>query len=143
MKAAGWLMVTMGCLVLLFGAWYAFETVSFVRSTESTSGVVVEHEFSHGLNSGYREVGSRATQTTAMFSPIVEFVNADGGTTRFRANWSEGDPPAVGSEVEVRYNPEWPEDARIGGFFNLFGGALIFLLLGAVFSAGGVLAIRR
>lgn len=144
MKAAGWLLIVVGLPILLFGVWYATEMASFMSSTESTTGLVVEHKFSHGLNTGRREVGTGGgTQTTAMFSPVVEFQSADGRVVRFQADWSEGEPPAVGSEIEVLYKSEWPQDARIGGFFNLFGGALIVLLLGAVFSGCGVLIIRR
>lgn len=143
-KIAGFLLTLTGALILLLGAWYAAEAVRFIGETESTTGVVVEHEFTHGLNSGFREVGSRgATQTTAMYAPIVEFDGAQGETVRFQANWSEGDPPEIGSEVGVRYRGERPSDARIAGIGSLFGASAIVVLIGSVFTGAGILMVRR
>lgn len=142
-KIVGFLLAIVGGLILLLGGWYAVEAVRFIGDTESTGGVVVEHEFTHGLNSGFREVGGYQTQTTKMYAPIVEFETPQGDTVRFQANWSEGDPPPIGSEVGVRFPVERPHDARVAGISSLFGGAAIMLLIGTIFGGGGVLVLRR
>lgn len=142
-KAAGWMIFLVGTLILILSAWYAFEATRFLGGTEPTMGEVVDHEFTGGLNTGYREVGSHQTKVTAMYAPIVEFQTTTGSTVRFRANWSEGDPPPVGSSVSVRYPTQYPENARISGISSLFGGAAILFLLGVIFAGAGILILWK
>lgn len=142
-KVAGVLLALAGLAVLLLGGWYAVEAARFIGETESTNGVIVEHKFTHGLNSGIRESGGYQTRTTEMYAPIVEFESPVGEPVRFQANWSEGDPPAIGTEVGVRFRPERPSDARIAGVASLFGGAAIVLLIGTILGGAGVLIFRR
>ena len=145
MKFVGFLLASVGSLVLLLGAWYVVEAVRFIAGTEATRGVVVEHKFTHGLNLGNREVGfnENQTQTTDMYAPIVEFETPRGEKVRFQANWSEGEPPPVGTELGVRFPDERPGDARVAGVSSLFGGAAIVLLLGAIIGGAGLLILRR
>lgn len=142
-KTAGWLMVLVGTLILALSTWYALEAIRFISVTESTVGEIIDHKFTGGLNTGTREVGSYQTKTTAMYAPIVSFKTSTGATVRFQANWSEGDPPPVGSTVSVRYPVQNPQKGRISGITSLFGGAAILLLIGAVFAGAGILILRK
>lgn len=140
---AGGLLALAGLLVLLVGGLYAAEALRFIGNTEAARGVVVEHKFTHGLNTGTRKVGSHQTKTIDMYAPIVEFESANGRSVRFQAHWSEGSPPPIGTELGVRYRAERPEDARVGGWISLFGGAAIVGVIGLVFVGAGALMLRR
>lgn len=142
-KVAGWMIVLVGTLILALSAWYAYEAIRFLSGTESAMGEIVDHEFTGGLNTGSREVGSYQTQVIAMYAPIVAFQTSMGVNVRFKANWSEGDPPPVGSSVPVRYQAQNPENARISGTSSLFGGAAILFLIGAIFAGAGILILRK
>jgi len=143
MKTAGILLAAIGGLILLLSGWYAVEAFKFFANSESTSGVVVEHKFTGGLNTGMREVGSYQTKTNPMYAPVVKFATAEGKEIKFQANWSEGAPPAIGSWVAVRFPQENPEDARIAGIASLYGGAGILLVIGGIFFGAGVLVLRK
>jgi len=142
-KLMGVLIGLVGVLILAGSAWYAYEATSYLSKTLSTTGEIVDHKFTGGLNSGFREVGSTATQTTPMYAPIVAFRSGSGVEVQFQANWSEGDPPAIGTTVPVRYLEDLPQDARIGGFASLYGGAAILFLIGAVLAGAGGLILRQ
>ncbi|MDO3387534.1 hypothetical protein QWI17_16955 [Gilvimarinus sp. SDUM040013] len=97
-KLAGFLLFLVGMLILAGGVWYTYEAVRFIATTESTTGKIVEHEYTGGSNAGFRDVDG-TSQTTDMYAPIVEFRTPADTNVRFRANWSEGDPPAIGTTV--------------------------------------------
>ncbi len=130
-----------GVLILAGSAWYAYEATRFVLETELTTGEVVDHEFTGGINNAVREVGSTATRRTGIYAPIVAFRTDSGVAIEFQANWSEGDPPAIGSTVPVRYHEQNPAQARISGLVSLYGGAVILFLMGAVFAGAGGLIL--
>lgn len=140
---AGGLLSLTGLLVLALGGLYAVEALRFIGDTQATRGVVVEHKFTHGLNTGTRKVGSHQTKVIKMYAPIVEFEAPGGRSVKFQASWSEGDPPPIGTELGVRYRIERPEDARVSGLISLFGGAAIVGLIGLVFAGSGWLVLRR
>ncbi len=145
MKLVGSLLAALGGLLLLLCAWYVVEATGFLLDSEPATGVVVEHEFTGGLNTGRQEVGPQggSTVVTDMYAPIIEFQGPTGQTVRFKANWSEGSPPAIGSELGVRYRRDTPGDARVTGVASLYGAAAIVLLLGVVFGSAGVLIFRK
>jgi hypothetical protein len=145
MKVVGSLLALIGCLFLLLAGWYGVEATRFFLNSESANGEVVEHEFTGGLNTGIREVGigEYGTKVTDMYAPVVMFSMPDGKEVRFRANWSEGEPPPIGTGVGVRYPRESPEKARITGVSSLYGGAGILLLIGGIFTGAGLLTLRK
>lgn len=78
-------------------------------------------------------------------SEIVEFIAADGARFEFRSRIGSSDPFPIGAQVPVRYNPVDPTDATIDTWFRLWGFPLIFLAVGFVEMAVGVvfLAVAR
>ncbi len=72
------------------------------------------------------------------YSPIVQFEDQYGNQVLFHSS-NGSNPPSysVGETVEVLFDPESPDDAKINGFFSLWGGVLILGILGTVFFAVG------
>ena len=74
-----------------------------------------------------------------MYTPVVEFLDSDGGVRHFRSQISSSVAPTVGKTVSVLYNPVNPNDARLNGFFSLYimpifliGFGLIILLFSSI-----------
>jgi len=114
-------------LAALAGAWMLYSDArEFVATATVTEGTVVEL------------VRSRSTDATT-YAPHVTFTDAQGRTHAFTSRTSSN-PPAyhAGETVRVLYRSGSPEQARIDGFFSLWGGALIVGVLGGVFVLAGL-----
>ncbi len=113
-------------LALVFGALYAYKSQQkFLSGAVASTGTVTALEFSRSRKGG----GS--------YHPVVEFQTPESRTYSFRSEMGSR-PPAyeVGEQVEIRYNPQNPTDAKLTGFWNLWGLAFLFAGLGCVF--GGI-----
>ncbi len=109
-------------LGLLYGAYILFsDTQTFLKTAVSTNGTVVEL------------VRSRSNDSIT-YSPIVNFHDKSGQLTEIISS-SSSNPPGYfkGEVVEVLYQESFPKDAKINGFFALWGGAIILGAIGAVF----------
>lgn len=118
----GWIVFATGMLILAGSVWYAVEATRFLAGTESAEGEIIEHEFSHGLSTGFREVGwSSGTEVVDMYAPIVAFRTSVGANIRFRANWSEGDPHLYVTRRSFPKMPASPElpSSTAGPAFSL------------------------
>ena len=114
-----------GLLMCVFAGWLQHSTATFVASASRTQGEVVKLlyvESSHHDSSG------------GTWRPLVRFKAPAGQIIEFTPS-SSSSPPAyqAGESVEVFFNPSNPQDARLNGFFALWGGAAITGGLGLVF----------
>lgn len=119
-----------GAVALATALWFYLTTSSFVASAARSEGVVIDLE------------RSRSSDSTT-YKPVVRFTAADGQERTFVTSWSSN-PPAYsrGEKVQVLYPGDRPEEARIEGFFSLWGGVVIAGGLGSVFFliGGGIIA---
>jgi hypothetical protein len=115
---------------LLVGAFFSYQnTASFLDEAVEAPGTVTDLHYSRSSDS-------------SSYYPIVEFQDASGQLVEFHS--SSGSNPAsysVGERVPVLYRAGEPQNARINGFFSLWGGASIFGVLGGVFLLTGALMI--
>jgi Protein of unknown function (DUF3592) len=119
-----------GLLLLAVAAVTTILTFRFVADSERADGTVVD----------LRESYDPEDNTTSYY-PVVRFETADGRQIRFESDASTSDD--VGDTVEVLYDPDDPEDAKLAGFFNLWGLSLIFGALGAAFTGVGGYLVHR
>jgi Protein of unknown function (DUF3592) len=119
-----------GVVLLAVTAVTAFFTLRFVTGSERADGTVVD------LHESYDSEEDRTS-----YYPIVRFETADGRQIRFESDVSTSDD--VGDTVEVLYDPDDPEDAKLAGFFNLWGLPLIAGALGAAFAGIGGYLVHR
>ncbi|MFN8346278.1 MAG: DUF3592 domain-containing protein [Spirosomataceae bacterium] len=115
-------------LALLGGALYAYQSQKkFLSQAYASTGTVTALEYSRSRKGG------------GTYYPIVEFRTPDGQSYTFRSEMGSK-PPAydVGEQVEVRYNPKDPFDAKLTGFWSLWGLSVLFAGMGSVFSAIGI-----
>ena len=115
-----------GVLALAGSGASLVSTSRFLETAVSVPGVVTDL------------VPKRGSEGRVLYSPKVHFRNRDGDSVVFVPNMSSR-PPAysVGEGVEVLYPAGNSADARIRGFFSLWGIALIAGVMGTIFSVVG------
>lgn len=116
-----------GIVLGLVGAWLVLDSWRYVSAASSVPGevIVVNPE--------------RGSEGEILYRSIVQFVTEDGDAHQFASGF-RSNPPAhqVGEAVDVLYFPEAPGQARIKGFFSLWGAAAICALLSVVFAGVGL-----
>ncbi|MCW9707889.1 DUF3592 domain-containing protein [Fodinibius salsisoli] len=109
-------------LGLLVGAffWYNSNT-AFLEKAITAEGTVVDL------------VVNRSSDSRT-YSPVVEFLTQEGESIEFVSRTSSNPPSySRGERVEVLYLLGEPRQAKINGFFSLWGGILIVGGLGLIF----------
>jgi len=129
LKIIKYVFTTIGALMLV-GTFFAYTSASnFVEQSISTRGVVVEM---------LRSRPSSSSSNSYMYKPVVQFVDKNGSEIEFMSSTSSNPPSyGVGESVEVLYNPESPNDAKIKSFFSIWGVVTILGVIGVVFFAVG------
>ncbi|MDH6165003.1 hypothetical protein M2282_000131 [Variovorax boronicumulans] len=115
---------------MLVGAWSLYRnTTKFIASASRAQGEVVE----------LLRVESSRRNSSDTWRPLVHFKVPSGEIVEFAPS-SSSSPPAYdkGEAVGVFFDPADPKDARLDGFFDLWGGATIAGGLGLVFLAFAV-----
>jgi len=130
-----------GVILLLTSAAIYWFTRQSVAAEVATEGVVVGNVVRPHTS---RPSGSSRDVTSDYYHAVVEFSLEDG--TRKKVEMSAGNWPKAyeeGEKVPIRYDPNKPLNARIGGGSAMdFFGALITGFLGAVFTAVAI-GVRR
>jgi len=112
-----------GVFLLYFSQKLFFETRHLTKSAVYTYGEVVDYTTSK-------------SDGTTYYHPVLTFNTLDGQTiTHHAKSGSSAQKYAYGEKVELLYDPKAPSNARINGFFALWGGALIAGVIGT-FQAG-------
>jgi hypothetical protein len=128
-----WTFVIVGSIALLGGAKLYLNSLLFLAKAKSVPGIVIELVPIPNVSSdGY------------VYAPKVVFWE-ETTERRFEFLFSVGsNPPAYNEDerITVFYDPENPENAKIGDFSRLFLGPTILFLSGAFFFMCGFLLIR-
>jgi hypothetical protein len=110
-------------LAMLAGALLWYQSVkSFVSAASVAQGTVAEL------------VRSQSGSDSPTYRPVVRFIAANGQAVEFTSSAGSNPPShSRGEKIEVLYQPSDPQNAKINGFFPLWGGSLIVGGLGTVF----------
>ena len=121
---------------MLIGSFFIYKSTSeFIEKSIETQGTVVELLMSRSSSSSDRSITYR---------PLVQFTDNKGIPIEFFSTTSSNPPGySVNEKVEVIYDPESPNKAKIKSFFSLWGGATILGVLSLVFFiiGGSIIAI--
>lgn len=112
-------LVGLGMLVAAF-FWYS-SSATFLEKAITTEGTVIDL------------VVNRSSDSRT-YSPVIEFLDQKGKSIEFESRTGSNPPDySRGERVEVLYVPAEPRQAKINGFFSLWGGVLIVGGLGTIF----------
>jgi hypothetical protein len=132
----GVIFLAVGAIQLGLGIFFFARTRRFLRTAVETTGTIVDL------------VESRSSEGGTSYKAVVEFQTADGRSMKWTESMASN-PPAgdIGEQIPIKYDPKNPSRARIAKRFRLwFVSALLgllgllFLGIGAVLTAAGVLA---
>lgn len=116
-----------GFLFLLLAVFIYIRTVSFINSAQEVVGTVIRLE------------SSRSSKGGTTYAPVFQFRTIEGQMIEVRDNMSSNPPMfREGQSVEVLYDPENPQKARIKKWFSLYYLPLFLAGMGLIFSCVGV-----
>jgi hypothetical protein len=128
------LLLALGAVCLLLGAYLATKTLDFEKDAERATGTVV------------RYLETRDGDAT-IYRPMVRFTTPNGDIVTFAGQLSSGSKRfAVGTEVPVVYPFGAPQQGRISTFTDNWLGATLAAVVGIVALIAGVFirrAVRR
>lgn len=115
-------------LGMLISAFYLYKnTNDFLNNSQTTSGIVVEL------------VSSKSKDNSTLYKPVIEFRTKDGELIEFTASAASNPPSYLkGEAVQVFYKADAPYQAKVKGFFSLWGGTIIFAGIGLSFFIVGI-----
>ena len=128
-----------GILAVLFGLLALGITIVLllikvwkIKSSTKTTGVVMNVEVSQGM----RQNNSSVRNT--LYKPTVRFQTADGRVIDYQSKISSSlDNYAIGENVTVYYNPQFPHEAHIGTISHTLFPYLLFGFVGGMFTFVG------
>ena len=137
MKPILGILCLVGIALLVLAFFLARNSHALVTEGRQASGTVIALA---------RHVSSSDGRSTTTYRPVVRYVTATGETIEFTSS-SGSNPPSYhpGETVEVLYRADSPYQARINGFFSLWGAASICGFMGLLFVAipGGIWLLGR
>src|SRR5689334_20907479 len=130
MAIAARLLLALGAVCLLLGAYLATQTMNFTNGAQATTGTVVRYyENQEGGRTSYRPVFRFTTATGDIITTTEQLPSS---SKRFE----------VGAQVPVQYPFEQPAKARIATFTDFWLGATVAAVIGLLALIAGVF-IRR
>ena len=113
--------IGMGLVFIAIGIVATIGSRRFLAIAAEAEGRIVDYSENRDIN-----------DDRTMYRAVVEFT-VDGETRRFSANTSSSVKPRLGRRVNVLYNPDNPDNARIKSWSALWMLPTIFLAMGGVF----------
>ncbi|BAY15914.1 hypothetical protein NIES21_17350 [Anabaenopsis circularis NIES-21] len=121
-----------GSIFVVTGIIVGVHTRSLIGKSISTSGTVIDLVRHTSRDSNGR--------SSTAYYPVISFTSNSGKPIEFEAN-SGSNPPAYtqGQKVEILYNPQEPESAKINSWLDLWFLAVMHTGMGSLFVViGGI-----
>jgi hypothetical protein len=119
--------LALGVGLLLASAATFVHTKRFMAGAEHATGTVID-------------LSEDSTSDGTVYYPVVRFTTAEGRTVEFRSSTGSSSAPDVGDRVEVLYDSDDPQDAKLSSFFDIWLWTIALGGLGIVFSAFALLS---
>lgn len=127
-RAGGFIFILIGVCFAAF-SWYLYRSDwAFIQKSASATGVVIRWDYAKSKRSG------------GAYYAIIAFQTLGGQKREFRNEPGTGRPIYKdGEQVEIRYEKQNPANAKIAGFWELWGMTAIFGGFGLVFLLAGLI----
>jgi hypothetical protein len=115
-------------LLMMIGAWIFFQNgQKFMKEAVSATGMVVE------------SVYVKSRKGKGRYYPVVEFQTVDGKSKTFRSDTGSSRPTYEnGEQVSILYEKQNPANAKIAGFWELWGLSAVLAVFGLIFMGVGL-----
>lgn len=130
-------LLIVGLVLLGIASYMGYNKYTFLQNAVTAKATVVSYRTTTDTETK-KNGNRRSTKKTTYYYPTFEFKDHQNRITQVESNVGEGNskPYSIGSQVEIVYAKENPQDAKIKSFLNLWlfttivgGFAMIFLLL--------------
>ncbi len=126
----GGFFAAIGLSLAIGGAVSGYNTLTFLKTAEHTTGVV-------------KDLASSQRKGNTLYSPVVTFV-VDQKNYQFTSSISSSNPSyAVDDPVKVVFDPQNPHRARIDTFFQVWSTAVFLVPFGLIFFAVGASMLNQ
>jgi len=116
-----------GFILTALAVFFLLRTRSFMETAEQTQGTVINMLYSRSSDGG------------GGYSAVYRFRTITGQEVEVRDNLSSNPPQfKVGQTIDVLYDPENPQSARIKKWFNLYFLPALLGFLGIIFGCIGI-----
>jgi hypothetical protein len=129
-KSVKYLFLLVGTAALTVSVVVSVNRVNFIIDSVKTEGEVVEMVA--------RQSSNTSRSSSVSYAPCILFTDIHGRQIEFVSSISGSRGfYEIGEKVDVIYDPELPEEARLNGFFTVWGVATVTGLGGAAFFSIG------
>lgn len=119
-----------GGLLFAIGAFLFIRTRIFLGKAQEVKGTVTEMVYNHSSDGG------------GGYSPVYQFRTISGQMITVRDNLSTNPPMfQVGQTIDVLYDPENPQSARIKKFWSLYFTSILLCGMGLIFGGVGIVLL--
>jgi hypothetical protein len=119
-----------GGLLFAIGLFLFIRTRIFLGKAQEVQGKVIEMVYSHSSEGG------------GGYSPVYQFRAISGQMITVRDSLSSSPPMfEVGQTIDVLYDPENPQNARIKRFWNLYFVSILLCGMGLIFGGVGIVLL--
>ena len=128
-------LLIVGLILLGIASYLGYNKYTFLQNAITTKVTVISYRTTTDTETK-KNGNKRSTKKTTYYYPTFEFKDNQNRLTQVESNVGQGNskPYSVGSQVEIVYSKENPQDAKINSFFNhwlfttIIGGLAIILL---------------
>lgn len=110
----------------------------FRSSAVRTEGTVIGYETRYG---NHRDDDNGPSRRSVTYAPVVRFTTEDGRTIEFTSGVSRSNKPLNGTKVDVLYDPDNPQHAKVDDMAGRLLAPVITGGLGALFLLIGLLLL--
>ncbi len=122
-KMLSFLFVIIGLAIVIINGINAWQTYQFKQKAKPANGIVIATPF-------------------GKFHPAVKFTTDKGQPISYTQNgWHEG--YEIGDEIKLLYLEEQPRAAKVDSFIGLWGGHILFAVMGFVFCILGAIKYKN
>ncbi len=118
-----------GGLLALIGVFLFIRTRIFIGKAQAVKGTVIQMVYSR----------TSSSSSSGGYAPVYQYKTLDGQSFVMQDNLSSNPPRfQVGQEIDVLYESENPQKARINKWMNLYFAPVLLGVLGLIFGGIGI-----
>ncbi|AFY46803.1 Protein of unknown function (DUF3592) [Nostoc sp. PCC 7524] len=135
LRLFGSIFTGIGSILTVTGIVIGFKTRSFVATSVTTQGTVIDLIRRSSSSSS-------SSSKSYLYYPVVRFTPSSGDPITFEVNSGSSSPEFTkDQQVEVLYNPQNPDSAMINTWSNLWLLPVVFIAMGSLFIVIGGVAL--